>query len=183
MDLDDAGGPDQDAAPQTDQNDEKIIPSDERIGTLIFAAVLTLLGVFWIFAASDLPSRQQTAYLTQGFLPTISAIMLTGLGALLFFVTWRSKSLPPEEMGCEPLFEREAQLRGAAVFAVLLIYIMILSHVHYLVSTFLLMAGGLALAREPIRPRLFILAAVVSLLFFAVFVWGLQLLLPGSKFV
>ena len=182
MDRDDAGGPGEDAAAAADQNDEKIIPSDERLGTLIFAAVLTLVGIFWIFAASDLPSRQQTAYLTQGFLPTVSAIMLTGLSALLFVVTWRTKSLPPEDLGREPLFEREAQIRGAAVFGVLLVYILILSHVHYLISTFLLMAAGLALAREPIRPRLFILAAIVSILFYAVFVWGLQLPLPGSKF-
>ena len=182
MDRDEAGGPGDDAAPQTDQNDEKIIPSDERTGTLIFAAFLTLLGVFWIFAAADLPSRQQTAHLSQGFLPTLSAILLTGLGALLFLVTWRTKFRSPQELGRELLFEREAQLRGAGVFCLLLIYILILLHVHYFISTFLLMAGGLALSREPIRPRLFILAVIVSALFYLVFVRFLQLPLPGSKF-
>jgi ABC-type glycerol-3-phosphate transport system permease component len=160
----------------------EFVASDERAGTLIFAAILTLFGLFWIYAASDLPSRQQTAYLTQGFLPTVAGILLAALSAILFVTTWRRKPRPPEELGHEPLFERGAQLRGAAVFAALLAYIVVLPHIHYLISTFFLMLVGLALAREPFRPRLFIIAAVTSALFFAIFVWGLDIALPGSRF-
>ena len=162
--------------------DAGVIASDERIGTLIFAAVLTVSGLFWIYAASDLPSRQQTSYLTQGFLPTVAGGLLAGLGALLFFNTWKTPSRPPEELGQERLFVPSEQLRGAAVFALLLGYILILPHIHYLISTFILMSVGLALAREPIGLRLFVIAAVASGLFFAIFVWGLQIALPGSQF-
>jgi len=165
-----------------DAGDGGFIASDDRTGTLIFAAILTLFGLFWIWAASDLPSRQQTAFLTQGFLPTVAGILLAALSAILFFNTWRRKPRPPEQLGRERLFERGAQIRGAAVFAALLAYIVVLPHIHYLISTFLLMLAGLALAREPFRPRLFIIAAVASALFFAIFVWGLEVALPGSRF-
>ena len=70
--------------------------------------------------------------------------------------------------------------RGAAVFGVLLVYIVILPSVHYLISTFFLTAAGLYLARERFGVRLFLLAAVMSGLFFAIFVRGLGVPLPGS---
>jgi ABC-type xylose transport system permease subunit len=177
-----ASGSSSGPGPEADSGDGPVIASDERTGTLIFSAILTVFGLFWIYAASDLPSRQQTAYLTQGFLPTISGILLAALSALLFVITWRTRSRPPEELGKERLFERGQQIKGAGVFAVLLAYIIVLPHIHYLISTFLLMAAGLALAREPIGPRLFIIAAIASAVFFGIFVWGLQIALPGSQF-
>lgn len=161
---------------------EHVIPQDERLGTLIFAALLTLFGIFWIFAASDLPSRQQTAYLSQGFLPITAGILLAVLSALLFVSTWLTKSRPAAELGREPLFELKAEARGAAVFCVLLAYILILPHIHYLISTFLLMAAGLFLARERFGLRLIFISAATSALFYAIFVWGLQVALPGSQF-
>jgi hypothetical protein len=159
-----------------------VLPTDERFGTLIFAAVLTLFGLFWIYASSELPSRQQTAYLSQGFLPITAGILLAVLSALLFISTWLTSSEPPAELGKEPLFEVKAEARGAAVFAALLVYILILPHVHYLISTFFLMLAGLYLARERFGVRLFVLAAVMAGLFFLIFVWGLGVPLPGSGY-
>ena len=141
-----------------------VIPTDERTGTLIFAAVLTLFGLFWVWASSDLPNRQQTAYLSQGFVPITAGFLLAGLSAMLVVSTWLTKALPPGQLGREPIFEKVAELR------------------HYLINTFILMLVGLAVAREPLRPRLFVLAAVMSLLFYGIFVWGIQLPLPGSKY-
>lgn len=157
-----------------------VIPRDERLGTLIFAAVLTLFGLFWIYASSDLPSRQQTAYLSQGFLPISAGILLAALAALLFISTWMTKSRPAAELGKEPLFEPKTEARGAAVFAILLVYILLLPHINYLISTFLLMAVGLYLARERLGLRLIVIAAAMAGLFFLVFVWGLGVPLPGS---
>lgn len=161
-------------------NDDHVIPQDERTATMIFAAVMTLFGIFWIWASSDLPSRQQTAYLSQGFMPITAGILLAVLSALLLVSTWRTKSKPAAELGKEQLFEPKREARGAAVFGVLLIYILILPHIHYLISTFFLMATGLYLARERFGVRLFLLAAVMAGLFFAVFVRGLGVPLPGS---
>lgn len=161
---------------------DHVIPQDERTATLIFAAVLTLFGIFWIYASLDLPGRQQTAYLSQGFLPITAGILLAVLSALLFLSTWLTKSRPAAELGREPLFEPKTEARGAAVFALLLAYILILPHVHYLISTFLLMAIGLYLARERFGLRLIAIAAITSALFYAVFVWGLQVALPGSQY-
>jgi hypothetical protein len=158
------------------------IPTDERTGTLIFAAVLTLFGLFWVWASSDLPNRQQTAYLSQGFLPITAGFLLAGLSAMLLISTWLTKALPPGQLGREPIFEKVAELRAAGIFAALLAYILLLPHLHYLINTFILMLAGLAIAREPLRPRLFVLAAVMSLLFYGIFVWGIQLPLPGSKY-
>lgn len=168
--------------PEGSSQPDHVIPQDERLGTLIFAAVLTLFGLFWIYASADLPSRQQTAYLSQGFLPITAGILLAFLAALLFVSTWLTKSKPAVELGKEPLFEPKAEARGAAVFAVLLIYILILPHVHYLISTFLVMAAGLFLARERFGVRLFVIAAVMAGLFFLIFVWGLGVPLPGSGY-
>jgi len=161
---------------------DHVIPQDERIGTLIFAAVLTLFGIFWVYASSDLPGRQQTAYLSQGFMPITAGILLAVLSAMLLISTWRIKARPAVELGREALFDPKTEARGAAVFGVLLIYILILPHIHYLISTFFLMLSGLYLARERFGIRLFVLAAVMSLIFFSIFVWGLQVALPGSQF-
>ena len=166
--------------PQDSSQSGHVIPRDERLGTLVFAAVLALFGLFWIYASSDLPSRQQTAYLSQGFLPITAGILLAILAALLFISTWMTKSKPAAELGKEPLFEPRTEARGAAVFAILLIYILILPHINYLISTFLLMAAGLYIARERFGLRLFVLAAVMAGLFFAIFVKGLGVALPGS---
>jgi putative tricarboxylic transport membrane protein len=182
MENDKAGQAGQPKARGAGANPDQAIPQDERIGTLIFAIVLTLFGLFWIYASLDLPNRQQTAYLSQGFMPITAGILLAGLSAMLAISTWRTKSLPPAQLGREPLFEPKAEARGAAVFGVLLIYILILPHVHYLISTFLLMAAGLYLARERIGIRLLVLAGAMAVIFFAIFVWGLGVPLPGSQF-
>jgi len=162
--------------------DGPVIPSDERTGTLIFAGVLTLFGLFWIYASSDLPSRQQTAYLSQGFLPIAAGILLAGLSAILFIATWRTRHKRPQELDREPLFEPVEEMRAAGIFGILLLYILMLPHVHYLISTFVLSLVGLLIAREPIRPRLFIIAAAMSAIFYAIFVWGVELPLPGSRY-
>jgi hypothetical protein len=175
-----SASPEPAAAPAAD--DKRVIPTDERTGTLIFAVVLTLFGIFWVWASSDLPSRQQTAYLSQGFLPITAGFLLAGLSALLFLSTWFTKARPAAELGREPLFRPRAEMLAAAVFAALLAYILILPHVHYAISTFLLMAVGLGLSGEPIRPRLFLIAAAMTALFYAIFIYGLQLALPGSIF-
>jgi hypothetical protein len=161
---------------------DQAIPQDERLGTLIFAGVLLVWGVLWVYASSDLPSRKTTAHLSQGFLPITAGILLAGFSALLFVSTWLTKSRPAKELGKEPLFEPRAEMRGAAVFGILLIYILMLPIVHYLLSTFFLMATGLVLAREPFGIRLFVIAAAMALFFFSVFVWGLDIALPGSSF-
>jgi hypothetical protein len=166
------------AVPAVDANG--VIPSDERTGTLISAAILTLFGLFWVWASSDLPNRQQTAYLSQGFVPITAGFLLAGLSAVLFASTWLKKSLPPEQLGRERLFERDPELRAAGIFVALAAYIFLLPHLHYLINTFLLMLFGLAIAREPLRPRLLVLAAFMSVLFYGIFVWGIKLPLPGS---
>jgi hypothetical protein len=162
--------------------DSTAVSTDERLGTLIFAAILTLFGVFWVWASSDLPDRQQTAYLSQGFLPITAGFLLAGLSALLLLSTWFTKARPAAELGREPLFQPRVEMLAAAVFAALLVYILILPHVHYAISTFLLMAVGLALSGEPFRPRLFVIAAAMTALFYGIFIYGLQLALPGSIF-
>jgi hypothetical protein len=160
--------------------DDGAIPQDERTATMVFAVVLMMFGLFWVYASSDLPSRQQTAYLSQGFLPITAGFLLAGLSLLLLIGTWMTRSRPAAELGRPPLFEMDGEARAAGIFLALLAYILLLPHIHYLLSTFLLMLVGLVIAREPLRPRLFVLAAVMSVIFYAIFVWGIKLPLPGS---
>jgi hypothetical protein len=162
--------------------DDGAIPQDGRTATMVFAAILMLFGIFWVWASSDLPNRQQTAYLSQGFLPISAGFLLAGLSALLLISTWFTKSRPAAELGREPLFRPRAEMLAAAVFAALFAYILILPHVHYAISTFLLMGVGLAIAGEPLKPRLFLIAAAMAALFYAIFIYGVQLALPGSIF-
>jgi putative tricarboxylic transport membrane protein len=162
--------------------DDGAIPQDERVGTMIFAGVLMLFGLFWIWASSDLPSRQQTAYLSQGFMPITAGILLACLSALLLYTTWRTRGVPPAALGREPLFERRTETLAVAIFAALLGYIILLPVVHFALTTFLLIVAGLVIAREPIRPRLFLLAAFMTAAFYAIFIWGLDLPLPGSRY-
>jgi hypothetical protein len=163
---------------------EKAVPQDERIATIVFAAVLTLFGIFWIWASSDLPDRQQTAYLSQGFLPITAGILLAGLSALLLISTWLAKGRPAAALGKSPVFTSSGERLAAGVFVALLVYIIALPHVHYFLSTLLLNVAGLALAGEsPRRPRLYIIATAMTAIFYAIFVYGIQLPLPGSQFV
>jgi hypothetical protein len=100
--------------------DDGAIPQDERTATMVFAVVLMMFGLFWVYASSDLPSRQQTAYLSQGFLPITAGFLLAGLSLLLLIGTWMTKSRPAAELGRPPLFELEAEARAAGIFLALL---------------------------------------------------------------
>ena len=158
------------------------VAADERAGTMAFVLVLLALGLFWIVASARLPSRLHTGALTQAFLPVCAGISLTVVAALLLVRTWRIAPRPVAELDRPPLFEPRAQLRVAAGLAALLVYIMVLPVVHYLLSTFVVMAVGLALTGEPRRPRLLLRAGVMSAIVFAIFVLWLQVPLPGSRF-
>lgn len=158
------------------------IPRDERLGTLIFSGVMLVLGVFWTIASINLPLRSTTYPLDQRFLPGAAGVMLALFAAGLLIQYWRKPSAPDERFGKERLFEPRQQVIAAGVYGLLLGYILLLPHVHYIASTFLLSLIGLRVAGQPLGLKTFLQAAGMSVAFFVIFVWGLDVALPGSRY-
>ncbi len=75
----------------------------------------------------------------------------------------------------------KGQLRVIGALAALLLYIVFLSQLHFFINTFLLSAAGLALSGEPLKPRLPVIAALISGVLFAIFIYWLEIPLPGSR--
>ena len=164
------------------EDDRATIPNDERAATMVTAAVLLALGVFWIFASLRIPTRMQVGPVSHTIVPVAAGIFLALVSTLLLVHYWRTPSRPAVELGQSPLFVPREQVRVLTGFLALLVYVLILPSVHYLVSTFLITAVGLYLTGEPLKLRLLLVAAVISGMLFWVFVLWLGVPLPGGRF-
>lgn len=150
-------------------------------GTLVFSIVLALFGIFWMIAAKNVPNKTGFGSLGPGFLPFWAGASLVGISLALAIDTLRAKL----KVKAEPVKTTKDEYRGYALvlltIVALLIYIILLSRLHFFVNTLLLAAAGLALSGEPLRPRLLLVAALISFVLFAIFVFWLQIPLPGSR--
>ena len=150
-------------------------------GTLVMSIVLAVFGIFWMIAAKNVPNKTGFGSLGPGFLPFWAGASLVFISVGLMIETLRTKhrnqSAPEKTVG---FFHRGHWLVLLTIIA-LLIYIILLSRLHFFINTFLLAAVGLALSGEPLRPRLLLVAALISFVLFAIFVFWLQIPLPGSR--
>jgi hypothetical protein len=159
------------------------IPRDQRIGTLIAGGIFLALGLFWIVASSQIPSKAvYVGVLTAASLPYGAGILLAIISLILLVRYWRLPSRPARELGTEPLFAPGGMWRVVGTVITVIVYILILPVINYLVSTFLLMAVGLYFTGRPFGIRLVVIAAVSSIAFYLIFVMWLQVALPGSRF-
>jgi len=154
---------------------------DVRTANLIMSGVLTAVGIGWCLAAGQITSRMTQGFGDAGFLPFWAGILLTIVSLGLFIAYWRTPAEIPNEEEL-PLFEVRGQVRVVALLILLLGYIVFLDKIHYAISTFVLMLVGLPLAGEPIRPRLFVFAALTTAFLYIVFIKVLHVQLPGSLY-
>ena len=165
------------------EKDKKVISQQDRIGTLILSGILTALGIFWIIAAMHIDARVEFGVLNLASFPIAAGGFLSAMSAILFIHYLRLPSQPAKKLGLPPLIEPESWRRIIFSVIVLVIYIFFLEKIHYLITTFFLISAGMALFGEPLRLRLVIFAAIVSLLLYLIFLFMLSVPLPGSRYV
>lgn len=161
---------------------EVAVGRQERIATLVVAALLAALGISWMVMASRFVPLAQLKPIDLTFVPYWSGAILALTSAFLFLRYWLVPAVPASELNRPPLFELAGQLRVLAALVALAMYILVLTKVHYLLSTFVLMVAGLLLSGEPVRLRLLIVAAVVTSMLYLLFLRWLSVPLPGSTF-
>lgn len=166
------------------EDNEKTQPRGERTAMLVLSATFICFGLFWSYAATGVPARTQFSSIPPGMLPFWAGIFFAFMGVILFVATLRR---PVSDRPIDPETDTEAVdlkgvLRVALMMAALLVFILFLEKVHYAITTFFITAAGLAISGEPIRPKLFIIAAVVAALFFLIFIYWLGVPLPGSRY-
>lgn len=154
----------------------------QRLGTLLVAGFLVLFGLFWAYAATRVPVRADLTSISPGFVPFWGGVALAACALALAVVWWRRPAQPPAP-GEEPLFEPTGQVRVLAGLVALGAYIALLESVHFFITTFAVSAVGLALAGQPLGWRLLAYALAIAGLIFGIFVWWLEVPLPGSRFV
>ena len=155
---------------------------DKGMGTIIVAIGMALFGIFWMIAASNIPNKTGFGSLGPGFLPFWAGLILTLIagGHIVGTVRKRIGTRAAVPTSSHRLLDA-GQLRVAGTLAALLLYIIFLPLLHFFINTFLLSAAGLALCGVPLKPRLLVIAALISGVLFAIFIYWLEIPLPGSR--
>ncbi|MEW6671816.1 MAG: tripartite tricarboxylate transporter TctB family protein [Thermodesulfobacteriota bacterium] len=156
-------------------------PKPRTTGTLVMSIVLLLFGIFWMIAAKNVPNKTGFGSLGPGFLPFWAGASLVIISAFLMIGTLRIKLREKPEPAKTVGVGHHGQWMVLLTILALLIYIILLSRLHFFINTFLLAAVGLALSGEPLKLRLLVVAALISFVLFAIFVFWLQIPLPGSR--
>jgi putative tricarboxylic transport membrane protein len=156
-------------------------PDKKTLGTLIVSIGLALFGIFWMVAANNIPNKLGFGSLGPGFLPFWAGAIMTLIAGGLIVETVRARRGNGAPPATGTRFMDRNRLRVYGTMAALLLYIIFLPLLHFFINTFLLSAAGLALSGEPLRPRLLVIAALISGVLFAIFIYWLQIPLPGSR--
>lgn len=156
-------------------------PSGKTLGTLMVSIGLALLGIFWMVAANNIPNKLGFGSLGPGFLPFWAGLIMTLIAGGLIVETVRARRGNGAPPATGTRFMDRNRLRVYGTMAALLLYIIFLPLLHFFINTFLLSAAGLALSGEPLKPRLLVIAALISGVLFAIFIYWLQIPLPGSR--
>lgn len=156
----------------------------ERTAMLVLSAVFVAFGLFWSYAALGVPARTQFSSIAPGLLPFWAGLFFAFMGVVLFVATWRQPvgEHPADAEVTEEAVNLQGILRVALMMVALLVFILLFERVHYAITTFFITVAGLAISGEPIRPRLFLIAAAISALFFLIFIYWLGVPLPGSRY-
>ena len=175
------------AEPGVDRNHDAVVadtiatPNDKTLGTLIVSIGLALLGIFWMVAATRIPNKTGFGSLGPGFLPFWAGVILTAIAGGLIVGAIRARIGKRTVSKAGSPFLEIGHWRVVGTLAALLVYIALLSRLHFFINTFLLSAVGLALSGEPLKPRLLVIAALISGALFAIFIYWLEIPLPGSR--
>jgi len=166
------------------EDGESVDTRGERTGTMVVSALFVAFGLFWSVVALGVPARTAFSSISPGMLPFWAGLFFAFMGVVLFVQAWRKpeSELPAEPGRSEPLVDLQGVVRVSLMMAALLVFILLLEHVHYAISTFFVTVAGLAISGEPLRLRLFLIAAAISGVFFLIFIFWLGVPLPGSRY-
>ncbi len=154
-------------------------------GTLIVAMGFAAFGIFWMVASMKIPSSAFSDLAGSRFLPLWAGASLTFICLLLIAQTLLAgrqaggDSMEDNEPGDEPKIQ---YWRTFGAFASLLLYILLLEHLHFFINTTIVSTLGLAIGGEPLRPRLLLYALIIGGIAYAIFILLLQIPLPGSRY-
>ena len=162
------------------EGDESELSPGRRIGTIVFGCALLAFGLFWTYAASLVPVRTSFSSIPPGLFPFYAGLLLAAAGLALAIAYFRRPAVP--NTSNEDALDGASLMRVAGLMVALLVYILLLERVHAFITTALLCAVGLAICGMPLRPKLVIAAVLMAGLFFGIFVWWLDVPLPGSRF-
>jgi len=155
--------------------------NNHTTGTVVMSIALAAFGIFWMAAAKNVPDKTGFGSLGPGFLPFWAGASLVFISVALMITTLRSKSRDKNPAQAKEAFWHRGHILVLLTMLALLVYVLLLPRLHFFVNTFLLSAVGLALSGEPLKPRLLLVAGLISAFLFGVFVFWLQIPLPGSR--
>jgi hypothetical protein len=152
----------------------------------VAATALTAFGVFWMIAAARQTYFVDTPHISLSFLPFAAGAVLTLLSICIIFRPSQARpesEAPGDQSEIQATdADRGGTLRVIFALLTLVVYAILLPRVHSLLTTFGIMVVSLALSGEPLRPRLFIIAAVAAILLYLIFVIWLGVPLPGGLY-
>jgi hypothetical protein len=155
-------------------------------GTLIVAMVFTALGIFWMFAAMMIPVTAFSDTAGPRLLPLLAGGTLTFISLLLIGQTLLASRRKGPDSTNDDKQDDEIKIqhwRTLGGFAVLLLFIALLENLHFFINTAIVSALGLAISGEPLKPRLLLYALIISGIAYALFIYLLQIPLPGSRYM
>ncbi len=150
-------------------------------GTLFMSIVLAAFGIFWMISSTQIPVKATTDAVGPRFFPFWSGMILTLVSALMIVLTLRTRQRTTGGSKEEVEVKPPQQWRVYGAFAALLLYILLLTRLHFFINTAIVSAFGLALGGEPLKPRLLLFAMILSAIIYGIFVTWLQVPLPGSR--
>ncbi len=162
-------------------------PKDKK--TLAMGVFFAAYGIFWMIAASKIPRIGTTDVIGMSFLPFWSGAVLTFLSVILVGVALSKRrrasaklSQEQEDDATNPPVGIGGYLRVCGTMAAMLVYVILLPTLHFFINTAWVSAAGLALGGEPLKPLLVVKALLISAILFGIFIFWLQIPLPGSIF-
>ena len=159
-------------------------------GTLIMVMVLGAFGILWMVKAMFIPMKVRTDLLGPRFLPFWAGAAAVFFALLLIYQNvWGSRrgtgGLKEEMERVEKGFDDESggskiqYWRTCGVFGSLLLFILLLEHLHFFINTVMVSSLGLAFGGEPLKLRLLVYALIIGGVAYGVFIVFLQVPLPG----
>ena len=159
-------------------------PKDKK--TVAMGVFFGAYGIFWMIAASKIPKTGLADAIGVSFLPFWSGALLAFLSLMLVGVTLRKGVRATGELNQDdamgPRVGVSGYLRVCGTMAIMLVYVILLPTLHFFINTAWVSAAGLALGGEPLKPLLVVKALLISAILFGIFIFWLQIPLPGSIF-
>ena len=154
--------------------------------TVAMGVFFAAYGIFWMIAASRIPKTGLADAIGPRFLPFWGGVLLTFFSLMFIGLTLRKGLRATGELRQDdamgPRVGISGYLRVCGTMAIMLVYVILLPSLHFFINTAWVSVAGLALSGEPLKPLLVVKALLISAILFGIFIFWLQIPLPGSIF-